>query len=496
MRAIVRVARRHEGPNWQAFGCLFASLAATIASMSDLRHRFGRALRLLHAVLAAAGLAAAAGCADTRPWINQPLQQIPRVDVRDVAQRDASALFAVTLSGGGARAAAFAHGVLLELRDTPCCWTDRTGNMLDAIDLVSGVSGGSIAAAHLAAYGSAGLERFEREFLRQDFQDGLLGQLARPRNLYDLTSPWFGRGHLLQRRLDQLYEGKTYADVERRPRHPQLVVTATDLSLGTGFDFTAEQFALICSDLSSVPLSFAVAASSSVPLVLSPMTLRNYRGACPVPDVERRPEAAGSGADDGYRTRLFLSQERSYLDARARPYVHLVDGGLADNLGVRRLLDRALAGGSMGAAFNEVRIAPGSVRRLVVVIVNAERDPGERIDQSDRVPGTAAVVDAMLFGAGNRATTETQEYLIDLARRWQADLHAGRTRFTGFAREAEIFLVQVNLRDAPEERSVLLQVPTALSISSAEVDGLIAAGRRVLRASPEFQALKKSLEDR
>ena len=34
----------------------------------------------------------------------------------------------------------------------------------------------------------------------------------------------------------------------------------------------AEQFALICSDLESVPLSFAVAASSAVPILLSPVT--------------------------------------------------------------------------------------------------------------------------------------------------------------------------------------------------------------------------------
>ena len=445
-------------------------------------------------LMALVWVGALTACSTTRPWVNEPLRGGPRtVDVRDIAQRDSSALFAVTLSGGGARAAAFAHGVLLELRDTRCCWVDRDGNMLDAVDVVSGVSGGSIAAAHLAAYGSGGLERFEREFLRQDFQEGLIGQLLRPRSLYDLTSPWFGRSHLLQRRLDVLFEGKTYADVERRPRHPQLVVTATDMSLGTGFDFTAEQFALICSDLSSVPLSFAVAASSSVPLVLSPMTLRNHRVDCPAgPLVARNADGDDGGSD--YRTRLFRSQEESYLDARSRPYIHLVDGGLADNLGVRRLLDRALAGGGMAAAFNEVRIATGSIRRLVIITVNSERDPEQRIDESDRVPGTAAVVDALLFGAGNRATVETQEFLVDIARRWQSEVKGGRSgRFRGFAGDADIFLIQVNLRDATEARRMLLQVPTALSISGAEVDGLIAAGRQVLRASPEFQRLNQSL---
>jgi NTE family protein len=432
------------------------------------------------------------GCSSVQPWINEPLKAGPRQDTIALAQRDSSALFAVTLSGGGARAAAFGYGVLQELRATPCCWNDKGSNVLDAVDLISGVSGGSIVATYYAAFGAAGLDGFEPDFLRQDFQDSLLSQMLKPGNLFDLTSPWFGRSQLLERRLAGLFRGMTFADIGRRPRHPQLVVTATDMSLGSGFDFTTEQFDLICSDLGSVPLSFAVTASSAVPLVLSPLTLRNYRNDCPAGLADG--SAAGDARGD-YRTRMFRAEKRSYLDADARPYVHLVDGGLADNLGVRRLLDRALSGG-MGAAFGEVKITPGSVRRLVIVTVNAERDPARRIDESDRVPNTAEVVDALLFGTGNRATVETQALLEDVARRWREELRSGRPdRLASFAPDAEIFLIPVNLRDAPhsDERKFLLQVPTAFSIGDAEVTRLIAAGRDVLRASKEFQALRRSL---
>jgi len=441
-------------------------------------------------VLVAAVLA---GCSSVRPWINEPLRAGPPVDVAAVAQRDSSALFAVALSGGGARAAAFGYGVLQELKATPCCWNDKSSNVLDAVDLVSGVSGGSIVAAYFAAFGSPGLDGFETDFLRQDFQDGLVSQMLRPANLFDLTSPWFGRSQLLQRRLDGLYRGMTFADVARRPRHPQLIVTATDMSLGSGFDFTADQFELICSELGSVPLSFAVTASSAVPLVLSPLTLRNYRNECPAGLADGI--AAGSRGDD-YRARLYRAEKRSYLDADSRPFVHLVDGGLADNLGVRRLLDRALSGGGMGSTFSEVRIAPGSIQRLVIVTINAERDPARRIDESDKVPNTAEVVDALLFGTGNRATGETQAYLDDVAVRWREEIRSGRReRLRSFAPDAEIFLIQVNLRDAPasSQRQFLLQVPTAFSIGGAEVTQLIAAGREVLRGDKDFQALVRSL---
>ncbi|MGL1654878.1 hypothetical protein ACSTIC_23620, partial [Vibrio parahaemolyticus] len=49
---------------------------------------------------------------------------------------------AVTLSGGGARAAAFGLGVLQELKDTPFTLNGRQTNLLDEVGLISGVSGG------------------------------------------------------------------------------------------------------------------------------------------------------------------------------------------------------------------------------------------------------------------------------------------------------------------------------------------------------------------
>lgn len=436
---------------------------------------------------------ALAGCSSVRPWTNEPMPLSEQAVTQRPSQRDPSILVAVTLSGGGARAAAFGFGVLTEMQNTVFEWNGQRTTLLDATDVVSGVSGGSIVAAYYAAHGIEGLPRFEHEFLRQNFQNSLITQALRPGNLVDLTSPWFGRTHLLARRLDELYAGKTFGDVEKRPRHPQLFITATDMSLGTGFEFTWEQFALICSDLRSVPLSFAVAASSAVPLLLSPMTLKNHADQCAT-----RPAGshlARATASD-YRSRLYRVNEQSYLDARRKPYIHLVDGGLSDNLGVQRLLDRALAGGGLRESFSEVGIPPGSIRKLVLITVNAERDPSFNIDTSDKVPDMLQVVDALLFGTGARATRETQEYLRDITAQWRKTLaehpHSGGDVF---APNAEIHVVPVNLRDSPDDvaRPRLLQIPTAFSIEQHEVTDLIEAGGSVLRHSPEFRALVQSL---
>lgn len=442
-----------------------------------------------------------AGCSSMRPWINDPmpadeqrlLQEQPQNFPAHQSGRDPSLLVAVTLSGGGARAAAFGFGVLTEMQATRFRWRGRDMTLLDATDVVSGVSGGSIVAAYLAAHGIDGLPQFEHEFLRQNFQNSLITQALHPRNLVDLTSPWFGRTHLLARRLDALYGGRTFGDVERRPRHPQLFITATDMSLGTGFDFTWDQFALICSDLRTVPLSFAVAASSAVPLVLSPMTLKNHAHHCP----PRSPAAPAGAEPRDYRSRLYRAQELSYLDSQRRPYIHLVDGGLADNLGVQRLLDRALASGGLRQTFSEVGIPPGTIHKLVLITVNAERDPSVNIDQQGTVPHMAQVMDTLLFGAGGRAARETQEYLRDTTEQWRQSLAAVLPGGSDvFAPDAEIHVIPVNLRDAPDEaaRSRLLQVPTAFTVGSDEVTDLIEAGGSVLRNSAEFKALVHALQ--
>jgi NTE family protein len=56
---------------------------------------------------------------------------------------------------------------------------------------------------------------------------------------------------------------------------PFVAIHATDLTIGSPFTFVQDQFDYLCSDLSTYPVARAVAASSAVPLVFSPITLRN-----------------------------------------------------------------------------------------------------------------------------------------------------------------------------------------------------------------------------
>lgn len=443
--------------------------------------------------LALACLAAAlAGCASHRPWVNPPLPATPPAatgaDTRtSPAPASQPVMMAVTLSGGGARAAAFGLGVLRQLKATGFMLDGQATTLLDHTAMVSGVSGGSILAAHYAAFGDATLERFEPDFLLVPFESRLIREALWPKRLFQLTSPWYGRSQILAQRFDELFEGRTFGDVRRRPGAPELMITATDLTSGAAFDFTDEQFRRICSDLDATPLSFAVAASSAVPLLLSPVTVHNHADRCPLP-------AAAAPEPSDYRARMLRRSADAYRNARDKPFIHLVDGGVTDNLGVRLMLDRMVALGSMSANFADAK--PGTIRRLVLVTVNSERGLTERVDKSDRVPSTTQVLETLIFGAGSRETEMTLALLHDDTLRWRAEIERTRGQpGSPFAADAEIHVISVSLHDVPDDkmRHSLLRVPTAFTIEARDVVDLQRAGAEALRASPAYQTLQRSL---
>ena len=104
----------------------------------------------------------------------------------------------------------------------------------------------------------------------------------------------------------------------------------------TVFPFTQDQFDLIGSDLGAYPIAGAVAASSAFPVLLSPLTLENYQ---PLPGFPV-PTDYETGLRDYYnnRRRYYYSEDQLNYVITPHPYVHLMDGGLADNLGLRSFI--------------------------------------------------------------------------------------------------------------------------------------------------------------
>ena len=88
--------------------------------------------------------------------------------------------FMLAFSGGGTRAAALAYGVMLELRDTMVVIDGQQRRLLDEVDIISSVSGGSFTSAYYGLFGDRIFEDFEEVFLRRNVQGTLLHALFNP----------------------------------------------------------------------------------------------------------------------------------------------------------------------------------------------------------------------------------------------------------------------------------------------------------------------------
>ena len=237
----------------------------------------------------------AAGCAHYP--VNQPLRQAdPQAGYRGRnlidPDNDDQLLLLLTFSGGGTRAAAFSYGVLETFRDTAVSIRGRQARLLDEVDWISGVSGGSFTAAYYGLFRDRIFEDFETRFLKKNIQGDLTrATLFNPINWGKLFSAYYDRSDLAADYYDKhVFEGKTFGDLLAR-KEPMIVINATDMVHGTRFSFIQDVFDVICSDLSTFPVARACAASSAVPMVLSPVTLRNYAGECGF----QMPTGAGRG---------------------------------------------------------------------------------------------------------------------------------------------------------------------------------------------------------
>jgi NTE family protein len=203
----------------------------------------------------------------------------------------------LALSGGGFRAAAFHLGVFRKLQAMGLLWK---------VDLLSCVSGGSIAGAFLAAnWGDdSALDRLH-DYLSSR-------SIAVSSVLIGAVNPFATRLEELAATYDRdLFHGRKLGSLAHGPR---LYLNATNVASGNLFFFVTGgggpeemgEWELGVTQATDFPLARAVAASSAFPPVFPP--LRIDRDVYPGRDVD---------------------------------YVTLTDGGVYDNLGVNPLLRHA-----------------------------------------------------------------------------------------------------------------------------------------------------------
>jgi predicted acylesterase/phospholipase RssA len=203
----------------------------------------------------------------------------------------------LAISGGGSRSANFAAACMFQLQ--------RLG-LLQKVQCISAVSGGAMTATYYCSAPDLQWNpQVVQDKLTHPFETDLIIDMLLPWNLVGLGLGTVNRTDALADDFatvlfDRAGRRLTFADL--RTDRPRLLINCTDMQTGRRFIFDNSDFDLINSDLSRYPLANAVAASSAIPAMLDPVTLRDY-------------------------------------STTFRQYVHLVDGGVCDNLGVQTLVN-------------------------------------------------------------------------------------------------------------------------------------------------------------
>lgn len=247
----------------------------------------------------------------------------------EIADYDRS-FIGIALAGGGSRAAVFSTAVMYEL--------DKL-ELLQQTDVISGISGGAIAAA---LYGRTcdrggscppplnGPDKvtWDHETQAETFDllehrfipDILLRSYLDPWSTVKSANTYFDRTDVMAETFgDVIYGGIDFRDLN--PVRPNIILNATNQSVrsdyqyfrqdraGVNFPISLETFAFLGSDLHGYPLAYGVAGSNALPGGFHPLTLRNFR------------VGAAEGSDP------------------EEAYVHLADGGVFDRTGVCALMD-------------------------------------------------------------------------------------------------------------------------------------------------------------
>ncbi len=433
-----------------------------------------------------------AGCAHFP--LNQPQPDYILKSRPAPVNRADDLLVVLTFSGGGSRASALSYGVLQELAKTKIWWNGRERRLLDEVDMISSVSGGSFTAAYYALFGDRIFTEYEPAFLRRNVDGELVKRLFYPNNWFKLATPYYNRSELAEDYYDKiLFHGATFADIDRRTA-PEVLINATDITLGDGFSFDQAHFDLICSDLGSFPVSRAVTASSAVPGLFSAVTIRNYSGSCAyqVPQWVHDVLKAPSKADD----RLYLARKiAAYDHMEQRPFIHMLDGGLADNLGLRALLDRVRLHHSSQNGSVKGALLGEDLKKILVIVVNAAAAPDTSLNLIDHPPSIATTVDIATTVQVNRYNDETLRVFQQNLKEWQQSIRVLRCGSEHCNKAPDYYLVDASLMrlDNRTEREYLQHLPTSFALEGKAVDRLIAAGRLLLQHAPQMQKFLRSV---
>jgi NTE family protein len=419
---------------------------------------------------------------------------------RATAETRDDTIIGLAFSGGGTRAAAFSFGVLQELDKTALKGRAQGQTLVDRVDFVSGVSGGSVTAAYFGLKKRAALGDFRERFLIRNAEESLNTAV----NLINL-----GRGlgggvnedARLRNWLDaNLFEGATFSALFARHR-PTVWINATDIYNRTPFVFIPIQFSAICSDLAKYPISGAVAASAAVPVAFAPILLEPYPSQCRFTPPEWLTRAQNN-PNASPLLRAFANGIQRHGDGTMK-YIKLLDGGLADNYG--------LSGFTIMRESSQTPygpLTPGEavrLRRVLFLVVDAGNESKKEWAQKLEGPSGADLISAIAdvsIDAASRSSYSAFEATTrnwrDTIVRWRCGLPNAEVLKLGGSgahncRDLKFLVTRVSFDQLGKERAEKLKaVPTRFQLPTESVDEVIAAGSEALQRNPTYRMFLSS----
>ena len=409
-------------------------------------------------------------------------------------REDSDALVFVAFSGGGTRAAAMSWKVLETLKEIPYTHRDKNGaviisNLADGIDYISGISGGSFAAAAWCLYKND-MNVFRDRFIKQNVQGDLLKRIFIPpwRGLR-LMSPYYDRIHIAAEFHDkEIFDGKTFADL---PPHPVLWIHATHLALGTRFTFTDKYFDLLASDLSKYPIGYACAASSAFPILLSPMTVINYgEPVSLMDDIDYKMSKMNAREDveqDHY------CRIREFFNNKENKFIHLADGGLIDNQGLQSIIDEFKTNGIIDKKLDDKN---NPLKRLIIINVNAGVSPDDKSCKSQSAPPVTSVIEYTMVTSMDELSAKRWMQIKELCQEiYKAKIDIGKsTRSLSLLEEP--YTIEISFRNVKNEddKAKCQKLPTSFYLNKDQRELIDRVVPGLVREDPDMIRLINALK--
>ncbi|MCW5681904.1 MAG: patatin-like phospholipase family protein [Xanthobacteraceae bacterium] len=410
-------------------------------------------------------------------------------------------LIALAFSGGGTRAAAYSFGVLRGIEKFQLPGREGPVSLIDRIDFVSGVSGGSVTAAYFGLKKRNALYDFRERFLLKNAEENLSTSLSPGTLVRGLSGGANDATHLPRWLNENLFEGATFSAFRESAR-PRIWINASDIYNRTPFIFGRTAFAAMCSDLNSYPIADAVAASAAVPVVFAPIVIESYPDRCnsPLPDwiVSARANPNAPPLLKSYANAI-----GSYRDGTVK-YAKLLDGGLVDNYGLSGFTIARLS-----ARYPYEPLHPAQavkLKRALFLVVDAGRAP-KQASWTTKLEGPAGAdlisaaadtaIDASVrasFSAFEQTMEDWRQQLV----RWRCGLSAAQRKQYGAperwnCRDVRFFIARLGFDQLGQARSDRLNgIVTRLQLPQGEVDELIQAGEDTLISNQVFQSFLNS----